>query len=329
MRTTEDHRTTPLPPVAATVEGAQEYKTTKPKKWFLIAAFLSAVLLAAAAYFSQAVLRRQPSGAWSLATPKPVRHPEVTLIRLAGSGQGFGPVVEATLPAARSGGETEILDLETGRWLTQPGLECFHEDAGAIATWIRTNALNISCFVWPDGSAACVTYNMTVVPVEKRCWEEIAAGDMPGIPVLAPGQHSPRRLLPLGPGRMETYVFRTDEGTLGMLRLVGLSDHERIVKIRYKLLQARGQTQRDAGATSFMDPALAQPSCLLSNSGRAMEPTGQRVPVRRNVQANARVSSSVLVTLERLIFAPRYVRRDAWRRSSSSYPLRAHRRSRC
>jgi hypothetical protein len=221
------------------MQGGRDYKIIKPKTWIFIPAGLGLVLLAAATHLSQ----QPPSNARETG-----RHPQVTLTRLAGSGRGFGPVVEATLPAARSDGETEILDLETGRWLTQPSLEAFHENAGAMTTWIRGNALNISGRVWPDGSAACVTYNMTVVPVETSCWDNTSAGDIPVIPVLDPGQHSPRRLLLLGPDRAETYVFRTDEGTLGMLRLVGLSHDQRQVEVRYKLLRARGPTDPDAFA---------------------------------------------------------------------------------
>lgn len=246
MRMTEHDRTTALPSFAASREGSQDSTTRKPKKWFLIAAIAGAVILAAIAYFPQKVLRRQPSSAHSRATPESGFHPEVTLTRVSGSGQGFGPVVEATLPAERSDGATESLDLETGRWLTVPALERLNEDVGAMIAWIRTNGLNISCRVWSDGSAACVTYNMTVVPVETKCWNEPAADDFPGFPVLAPGEHSPRRLLLLGPGRAETYVFRTDEGTLGMLRLVGLSEDEPLMRIRYKLLQARAETHHGA-----------------------------------------------------------------------------------
>jgi hypothetical protein len=40
----------------------------------------------------------------------------------------------------------------------------------------------------------------------------------------------------LGNNRPDTYIFRTGDGTLGMLRIVGLSQHSQGVKIRYKLL---------------------------------------------------------------------------------------------
>jgi hypothetical protein len=235
MRTTENQRTTALPSFAPAMEGGQEHKTTQPKKWFLMVGVLSVVLLAAVPRFSQEVHGRQPSDARSLAAFDR-GHPEVMVTRVAGAGRGFGPVFEARLPAAGRNGETKLLDLETGRWLTLPGLERFNENVGAMMSWIRTNGLNISCRVWPDGSAGCVTYNMTVVPVETTCWEEAATADIPGILVPGFGHHSPSRLLVLGPDRTDTYVFRTDEGTLGMLRLVGLSDDERVVKIRYKLL---------------------------------------------------------------------------------------------
>ena len=125
--------------------------------------------------------------------------------------------------------------------MVRPGLERFNDDAAAMVRWIHSNALNISGRVWPDGSAACITYNMTAVPVETRCWDQAAASDIPGIPVPEPGRHSPSRLLVLGPGGPQTYVFRTDTGTLGMLRLVGLSEDQRAVKIHYKLLRARAE----------------------------------------------------------------------------------------
>jgi hypothetical protein len=236
MKTTEDHSITPL---SAATEGGQDHKSTKPKKWFVIAAILSAVLLATAAYVTQTL--RHLSRAGGEADAEAGSRAVLSLDQLAGSGHGFGPVVEVMLPAARGDGKTEILNLKTGRWLTQPSLGYFHDDARALRTWIRTNGLNISGRVWPDGSATCVTYNMAAVPVETKCWEETAAGDLPVIPVLAPDQHSPRRLLVLRPGRTQTYAFRTDEGTTGILYLLGLSDDGCGVRIQYKLVPARGE----------------------------------------------------------------------------------------
>jgi hypothetical protein len=191
----------------------------KVKRYFVAAIVLNALLLALAASFWQ--------------TKHGANEPSQTA--LTGPGGKYGPMIEAVLPGAKTKGATDILDLETGRSLLQPPFEYFNFRADAIMAWIRSNSLDISCSIW-SGGAACVTYDMTMVAVEGKCWEETTEEELLGNPALAPGRHSPRRLLVLGPDRPDTYVFRTGEGTLGMLRIVGLSQHGRGVNICYKLI---------------------------------------------------------------------------------------------
>ena len=121
------------------------------------------------------------------------------------------------------------------RAVLPPPDEDFNFRPDAIMAWIRSSGLDISCYVWSSG-AACVTYDMTLVAVDGKCWEETTAEELLGNRALDPGRHAPRRLLVLGHNRPDTYLFRTGEGTLGMLRIVGLSQHGRGVKIRYKLI---------------------------------------------------------------------------------------------
>ena len=181
------------------------------KKYVVAAILLNVVLLAVAASFWQAKHgANDPSGK-------------------------FGPVIETALPAANANGATDILNLETGRALLQPPSEHFDSRADAMVGWIRSNRLDISCFVWPGG-AACVTYDMAIVAVEGKYWEETSEEELLGNPALSPGRHSPRRLLVVKHDRPDTYMFRTGEGTLGMLRIVGLSQHGQGVNIRYKLI---------------------------------------------------------------------------------------------
>ena len=192
------------------------------KKYFVAAIVLSTALLAFAAS-SHLVWQAQ----------RDAKGGPIPLALIGPSGK-FGPMIEKVLPASKT--ETaDILNLETGRVLHQPPFDNFNSSANAIMSWIRSNRLDISCFVW-SGGAACVTYDMAIVPVEEKCWEakeEELADD----PALAPGRHSPRRLLLLGPNRPNTYLFRTAEGTLGMLRTVGLSEDGWGVKIRYRLIK--------------------------------------------------------------------------------------------
>ena len=190
----------------------------KAKKYFVAAIFLSSLLLAFAASFWQTKRNANEPGRTALTGP---------------SGK-FGPGIDTVLPAAKTNGATDILNLETGGALFQPPFD-FNSRADAIMGWIRTNGLDISCSVWPGG-AACVTYDMTIIPVERKCWEETTEKELIANPALAPGGHSPRRLLVLGPNRPDTYMFRTGEGTLGMLRIVGLNEHGRGVDIFYKLI---------------------------------------------------------------------------------------------
>jgi hypothetical protein len=196
------------------------------KKWFVTVILLNAVLLAAAAYFTREVPWRHSS--YHASVVKALHSVAVLTSR------GFGPQVEAALPGKDRC--PELLDLETGRRLALPDYDGFEAPAEAIMTWIRTNGLDISGSIWAGG-AACVTYNMIVVPIETRCWAEMPAQDLLNNKVLANPQQAPRRLLVLGPGRPDTYLFRTQEGNLGMLRLLGLSEDGHGVEIRYKLLE--------------------------------------------------------------------------------------------
>ena len=189
------------------------------KKYFMAAIALSVVLLAFAASFRQT--KRDAN--------------ELRPAALSGPSGKFGPVIETVLPATKANGDIDIVDLETGHELLQPPLEYFDSRAGAMMGWIRSNGLDVSCRVWPEG-AACVTYGMTMVAVERKCWAETTEEDLLTNPALALGRHSPRRLLVLGPNRPDTYMVRTGEGTLGMIRIVSVSQDGQGVNIRYKLI---------------------------------------------------------------------------------------------
>ena len=199
------------------------------KKYFVTAVVLSVVFLALAASYRQT---------------KHVANEAPNQSALSGASGKFGPTIETVLPANKAKGAAEIpdmRDLETGLTLAQPSIEFFDSRAEAVIAWIRSNHLDISCSVWPGG-AVCVTYDMTVVPVDGKRWDATTEEELLANSALAPGQHSPRRLLVLGKDRPDTYMFRTGEGTLGMLRIVGVSPDGRGVNIRYKLINPSRET---------------------------------------------------------------------------------------
>jgi len=216
------------------------------KKILVTAMVLNTVLLAFAASFYHHLPRQTRDGDGA-------NDPERTA--LTGPSGKFGPVIETVLPAPKAGRAPDILDLETGRTLPEPPFEYFNSRVEAIMGWIRSNGLDISCCVWSSG-ATCITYDMIIVPVERKCWEETNEEKLLGNPALVPVPHSPRRLLVLGNSRPDTYIFRTGEGTLGMLRIVGLSQHEPGVKIRYKLINPA----KSIATSGLSDPQAQQQS---------------------------------------------------------------------
>lgn len=192
----------------------------KKKKCFIAGIIQNAVSLTFAACICQ--------------LPSEGRGDDSVTASLGRPGAKFGPTIETVLPAAKTN-EPEILDLETGRMTRQEPLERFKFRADAIMNWIRAKGLDISCNIWSTG-ATCITYDMTTVGVAGKCWDKITEEEILGNAALAPKSHSPRRLLVLGKNRPDTYIFRTGEGTLGILQIVGLSEHRGGVKIRYKMI---------------------------------------------------------------------------------------------
>src|SRR5262245_19104302 len=119
------------------------------KKYFLATIVLVTGLLAVAASFRLiSYMKHGDDGRGSTA--------------LSGPSGKFGPVMETVLRDARMQCPANIVDLETGRALLQPSVDFFNYRAEAIMAWICSNGLDISCFV-SSGSAACVTYDMTIV----------------------------------------------------------------------------------------------------------------------------------------------------------------------
>ena len=154
---------------------------------------------------------------------------------LVGPSGRFGPMIEITLPAGENENGTAILNFESGRALLLRPFDV-NSRAETITAGIRSNGLDISSTIWSDG-AACVTYDMTVVAAtEGKGWDETTEQEIMVQAELAEARHAPRRLLVLGSESPDTYLFRTGEGTLGMLQIIGISRNGKGVDVRYKLI---------------------------------------------------------------------------------------------
>lgn len=200
---------------------------------------LNVALLGAAAYLYQQIpeLDSMPSGLPARAAAS--QQHRVGGTGDAGAGQGFGPVIEALLPGPADGIHSDMLDLETGCRLTEPDFfDHFKGDSRANLAWIRTNGLDISGVVFERRDVFCICYYMAVVPVDPRCWVEATGADVAGDPELGRIHEPKRTSLTLSPNKTDTYMFRTQEGTPGLLRVLGTSDDRRAARICYKLVLA-------------------------------------------------------------------------------------------
>ena len=83
---------------------------------------------------------------------------------------------------------------------------------------------------------------MAVVPAHSNCWEQVTAAEVVSNPALSAIRDPKRSVLWFEHDKTDTYLFRTQEGTLGILRIAGLSDDRRTVLIRYRLVSREPHT---------------------------------------------------------------------------------------
>jgi len=155
----------------------------------------------------------------------------------------FSREFDLWLPATAQEPQLLWLDLETARRLTEPDHDYF-VNARVSSDWLRNNGLDLCVVVYPDRSYWICTRGMVLTPVESRLWEQATPDEIishPGLPSI------PRRvrgMISAARSQTDTYLFRTEQGTFGILRLLEINDSSQQVRIRYKL--ARPAAKADA-----------------------------------------------------------------------------------
>lgn len=147
----------------------------------------------------------------------------------------FGPAVETLLPDASNGRSRMLFDLETGRQLPEPPFESFGNDTVANITWLKTNGVDLCGLAYDGTNAACIAYYLAAVPVESRRWENITPSQVAQHPGLAMIRDPKRTTLSPELVQTDTFLFRTREGAVGILQILGVGPDRRSVKLRYKL----------------------------------------------------------------------------------------------
>lgn len=198
--------------------------------WAVRSALLGVVCAATGQILSS---DHQPPGLGSRAASG--LHATVGVTDLTAADYRFDPSADVLLRHYGEGRQSELFDLETGRQLREPTFESFGNNALANIAWIKTNGLDISGLVFDRTNVSCITYYLAAVPVERRLWADATPAQVATHPALAQ-IHDPKRTA-LSPERdgTDTFLFRTQEGTAGILQIRGVGPDSRSVKLRYKL----------------------------------------------------------------------------------------------
>ncbi len=161
----------------------------------------------------------------SLATPIQSQHQTVA---------PFTQAFELWLSARTGGRQGQWLDLETGRCLTEPDWEYLFQTFNS-SHWLRSNSLDLTAAVYPDGSYWLYTRDLAVVPVDARLWDEATPDKLASHPALRSARNVTRGSFSSERDQTDTYLFRAEEGSIGILRVLELNRASQELKIQYKL----------------------------------------------------------------------------------------------
>jgi hypothetical protein len=197
------------------------------KTILLISLLFNAGLLGSVAFLTRQIpssTRLQGAAAWG-SEPLKIREAQ------QGPGPHFGPEFETLL-----GTESELLDFETGKRLVEPSFESFGRDAKACVSWIQSNGLDVSCSPAKGEYTCLLTYYMAVVPAPAGVWDDMTAGEVLAVLELA-AIKDPKRHCFLTDDDLQTFLFRTREGTVGMMRVgSAMPEDDGGVYLQYKLV---------------------------------------------------------------------------------------------
>jgi len=157
-------------------------------------------------------------------------------VGVSGQTAAFGPVIERVVeePVAP---EFKWFDLDTGRNVSSPAFPEDVEDS-VVEAWMRKVGVDVAANLQ---SRAIVARGggFVALPVQSNLWQTATAPAVTGLlsQARSDGNISPMRANTVLPG---TFLFKTREGSEGILQILGFTEQPRGVKIRYKLVQKRG-----------------------------------------------------------------------------------------
>jgi len=170
----------------------------------------------------------------------PPEFPQAPLAELATERSERNPVaavgqeITILLTSAALAERWQWLDFEGVRCLEEPDWDYF-EHARAYLDWCRTNSVDVSAIFDSDQSYWLFASAMAIAPVAGKLWEQGTPENIILHPALRSIQPLLGRRFPPARDSTQAYLFRTREGTIGILRVLEFNPASRELKIQYKL----------------------------------------------------------------------------------------------
>jgi hypothetical protein len=198
-------------------------------------------------------------------TPIPALSRSLRALEAPGGGKttgslAFGPIIERVVNDAAEEAD-QVIDFDTGRLLSwPPGLG--ERNKAIVFDW-STGGGNAGLLSWPPGvtgkdrevvlewatstgADACgqtgpqgvrgLQVWLKPVRMDSGLWDTMSADALRSVFWTA-GSNLDRLFMPAGTPLPTTYGFRTPQGGMGILQIVGFTENPKGVRIRYKMLQ--------------------------------------------------------------------------------------------
>ncbi len=145
----------------------------------------------------------------------------------------FGPVIERVVDDA-STATNYLIDLDTGRLFTPPADLKPGDGTGDAKVWYVRNGIDAMGNTKP-GIEGLVGVDVFVLPVSNDRWNSITHADWEAL--RSANTEWRVEAMPGAGSLPATFLFKTREGGIGILQILGLNFNPLGVRIRYKLLQ--------------------------------------------------------------------------------------------
>ncbi len=151
---------------------------------------------------------------------------------------GFGPVIERVVDDP-STATNYLIDLDTGRLFTPPANLKQGDGTGNAKVWYVRNGIDAMGNSKP-GMEGLVGVDVFVLPVSNDRWNSITHADWEAL--RSANTEWRAEAMPGAGSLPATFLFKTREGGIGILQILGLNFNPHGVRIRYKLLQTARPT---------------------------------------------------------------------------------------